>query len=55
MAEVATRAAAATAAAEGQASEQRAQTDAARRKEANLFRKRMHQDYYAWWTGGRFD
>ena len=28
---------------------------AARRKEANLFRKRMHQDYYAWWTGGRFD
>ena len=28
---------------------------AARRKAANLFRKRMHQDYYAWWTGGRFD
>ena len=28
----------------------------ARRKSANnLFRKRMHQDYYAWWTGGRFD
>ena len=28
---------------------------AARRNAANLFRKRMHQDYYAWWTGGRFD
>ena len=27
----------------------------ARRKSANLFRKRMHQDHYAWWTGGRFD
>ena len=28
---------------------------AARRKSASLFRKRMCQDYYAWWTGGRFD
>ena len=27
----------------------------ARRKSANLFRKWMNQDYYAWWTGGRFD